>query len=117
KQRSSFFLAAMAAIVLFFAMMLCSVTIVQAQDQPTSGRDEFFVISSIDKAHNAMILLRPTQITATIYVTPKTQFADENGKPLKLSDFRTGDTIFVTYALQPDKTLAAVSVHKGMMTM
>lgn len=111
KLQKLFSLSAMAAII------LCSATIVRAQGQPTSGKDEFFVISSIDKAHNAMILLRPTQITATVFVTGKTQFADENGKPLKVTDFRTGDTIFVTYAQQPDKTLGAEHVRKGMMTM
>ena len=111
KLQKSFFLAAMTA------MILCSAMTVRAQDQAKSGKDEFFVISSIDKAHNAMILLRPTQITATVYVTPKTQFADENGKPLKVSDFRTGDTIFVTYSQQADKTLGAEHVRKGMMTM
>jgi hypothetical protein len=111
KLRKSFLLAAVAAMLLSSAMM------VRAQGQPASGKDEFFVISSIDKTHNAMILLRPTQITATVYVTGKTQFADENGKPLKVSDFRTGDTIFVSYSSQPDKTLAAEHVRKGMMTM
>jgi hypothetical protein len=111
KLRKSFFLAAIAA------TLLCSTMMVRAQSQPTSGKDEFFVISSIDKAHNAMILLRPTQITATVYVTSKTQFADENGKALKVTDFRTGDTIFVSYSQQPDKTLGAEHVRKGMMTM
>jgi hypothetical protein len=109
--RKIFLLTAMAA------MVLCSAFAVHAQTQAKAGNDEFFVISSIDKAHNALILLRPTQITATIYVTGKTQFADDKGKPLKITDFRTGDTIFVTYSTQADKTLAAEHVRKGMMTM
>jgi hypothetical protein len=82
---------------------------------PTTN--EFFVISSIDKAHNALVLLRATQITATLDVDGKTQYADENGKPLKLTDFRTGDTIFVDYAKNSDGTLAALHVKKGMMTI
>jgi len=96
---------------------LCSAFVVRAQVQATSGKDEFFVISSIDKAHNTLILLRPTQITATLAVTPKTQFFDDKGKAVKFTDFRTGDTIFVTYSSQSDKGLAAEHVRKGMMTM
>jgi hypothetical protein len=111
KLRKSFFLAAVAA------MVLCSTMMVRAQGQPTSGKDEFFVISSIDKTKNTLILLRPTQITATLAVTPKTQFLDDKGKGLKLTDFRTGDTIFVTYSSQADKGLMAENVRKGMMTM
>ena len=99
------------------ALVLCSAVAVRGQTQATSGKDEFFVISSIDKAHNALILLRPTQITATLAVTPKTQFFDDKGKALKLTDFRTGDTIFVTYSSQADKGLSAEHVRKGMMTM
>jgi hypothetical protein len=109
--RKTFLLTTMAA------MVLCSTFAVHAQTQAKAGNDEFFVISSIDKAHNALILLRPTQITATLAVTPKTQFLDEKGKALKLTDFRTGDTIFVTYSSQADKGLVAEHVRKGMMTM
>lgn len=97
--------------------VFCAVGTVQAQKQPTSGSDEFFVISSIDKAHSALVLLRPTQITATLTVTDKTQFADEKGKALKLTDFRTGDTIFVSYSTKSDGTLTAEHVRKGMMTV
>jgi hypothetical protein len=111
KLKKSFFLTSLAALV------LCSAFAVRAQVQAASGNDEYFIISSIDKAHNALILLRPTQITATIAVTPKTQFFDEKGKAQKFTDFRTGDTIFVTYSSQPDHTLTASSVRKGMMTM
>jgi hypothetical protein len=109
--RKSFFAAAIVAVV------LCSTLAVRAQVQATSGKDEFFVISSIDKAHSSLVLLRPTQITATLAVTSKTQFFDEKGKALKLTDFRTGDTIFVTYSHQPDNTLVAEHVRKGMMTV
>jgi hypothetical protein len=79
--------------------------------------NEFFVISSIDKTHQALVLLRPTQITATLDVTDKTQYADENGKPLKLTDFHTGDTIFVDFSTNSDGTLTAVKVRQGMMTI
>jgi hypothetical protein len=82
-----------------------------------SASDEYFMVSSVDKAHNALIVLRPTQITATLIMNDKTQFADENGKPLKLSDFRTGDTIFAGFTTQAGGVLTATHVRKGMMTM
>jgi hypothetical protein len=96
-------------------LILVSAFSVRAQVQAKAGNDEFFVISSVDKTHNALVLLRPTEITTTVGVNDKTRYADENGKPLKLTDFRTGDTIFVTYSTQSN-TLLAQSVRKGMMT-
>ena len=96
-------------------LMLTSAFAVRAQLQAKSGNDEFFVISSIDKAHSALVLLRPTQITATIGVNDKTKYVDENGKSIKMTDLRTGDTIFVTYSTQSN-ALQATTVRKGMMT-
>lgn len=96
-------------------LILTSALAVHAQVQAKAGNDEFFVISSIDKTHNALVLLRPTQITATIAVNEKTKYVDENGKPIKMTDLRTGDTIFVTYSTQ-NNALIAQSVRKGMMT-
>jgi hypothetical protein len=99
----------------FTALILVSALTVHAQVQAKSGSDEFFVISSVDKTHNTLILLLPTEITATIGVSDKTKYTDENGKAIKLADFRTGDTIFVTYSTQGSAQVAA-SVRKGMMT-
>jgi hypothetical protein len=96
-------------------LILTSALAVRAQVQAKAGNDEFFVISSIDKTHNALVLLRPTQITATVGVNDKTKYVDEKGKPIKMTDLRTGDTIFVTYSTQ-NETLVAQSVRKGMMT-
>jgi hypothetical protein len=107
--RKSLFFAALTALVLVSAFA------VRAQVQAKSGSDEFFVISSVDKAHNSLILLLPTEITATIGVNDKTKYIDENGKAIKLTDFHTGDTIFVTYSTQSSNLMATV-VRKGMMT-
>jgi hypothetical protein len=87
---------------------------VHAQKQATSGTDEFFVVSSVQKT--TLVLLYPTETTATIAVTDKTQIVDENGKALKVSDLRAGDTIFVTYSTASGGTLTATHVRKGMMT-
>jgi hypothetical protein len=107
--RKLIFLSSLAVLILTSALA------VHAQVQAKSGNDEFFVISSVDKTHNALILLRPTEITTTVAVNDKTKFTDENGKSIKVTDLRTGDTIFVTYSTQSN-SLVAQSVRKGMMT-
>jgi hypothetical protein len=107
--RKLIFLSALAIAILSSAFA------VRAQVQAKSGSDEFFVISSVDKTHNALILLRPTEITTTVGVNDKTKFVDENGKPIKVTDLRTGDTIFVSYTTQ-NNALVATSLRKGMMT-
>jgi hypothetical protein len=83
----------------------------------SSAGDEFFVVSSVDRAHNTLVLLRPTQIASSFLVTDKTQYFDENGKPLKLADIRAGDTLFATYQSKPDGTFVVEHVRKGMMTV
>jgi hypothetical protein len=109
KLRPYFFLA-------MFGVVLCGFAgVVRAQAQATSGTDQFFVVSSIEKS--ALVLLRPTEITAVINVTDKTQIVDETNKPIKVGDLRTGDTIFVTYASGAGGTLTASHVRKGMMTV
>ena len=50
-------------------------------------------------------------------VADKTQYADENGKALKLSDFRTGDTMYIVSHKQQDGSLIADKVTEGMMTI
>jgi hypothetical protein len=82
-----------------------------------SAGDEYFIVSSVDRAHNALILLRPTQIASTFQVTPKTQFFDDKGKALKLSDLRAGDTLFATFHAKPDGTFEVDHIRKGMMTL
>jgi hypothetical protein len=98
------------------AVILVSAFAVHAQTQAKSGTDEFFIVSSVDKVHSSFVLLLPTEITATIAYNDKTKYFNENGKPQKLSDFRTGDSIFVTYVLQPNKTMLATNIREGTMT-
>jgi hypothetical protein len=82
-----------------------------------SAGDEFFIVSSVDRAHNALVLLRPTQIATSFQVNDKTQYFDENGKPLKLADIRAGDTLFATFMTNADGTFTVNHVRKGMMTV
>jgi hypothetical protein len=107
KLRQFFFLFVFAALLISFAGAVHA--------QSASGSDEFFVVSSVEKG--TLILLRPTEITAIITVTDKTQIVDEQNKPLKLTDLRTGDTIFVNYSSGSGGTMTASHVRKGMMTV
>ena len=78
--------------------------------------DEFFLISSVDRPHNILVLMHPWQVTQTVTVSDKTQYFDDQGKPIKLADLRAGDTIFAT--TQTDKSNVTVTkIRKGVMTM
>ncbi|HEV3220117.1 MAG TPA: hypothetical protein VGZ48_10125 [Candidatus Acidoferrales bacterium] len=101
------------------ALLMLTVVSANAQTPPpaTKFADEFFVVSSVDRTHNALILLAPTEIAQVFQVTDKTQFFDENGKSLKLGDLRAGDTIFVTSHTNSDGTFTLDRVHKGEMTV
>ena len=78
--------------------------------------DEFYLVSSVDRAHNTLVLMHPWQVTQTVTVSDKTQYADDQGKPIKLTDLRAGDTIYAT--THTDKTTVTVDkIRKGVMTV
>jgi hypothetical protein len=101
KLAKSISLAALCAALLFVGASA------NAQTAPVPGSfpDAFFVVSSVDRAHNALILLQPTEIAVVYQLTDKTQFADATGKTLKLTDFRAGDTIYATSHSNSDGSL------------
>jgi hypothetical protein len=65
--------------------------------KPTPTGEHYFIIGSVDQSQQQILLKRPSEITLLLKVTPDTKFVSESGKPLKLSDFRAGDTVWVTY--------------------
>ncbi len=77
--------------------------------------EQFFIVASLDQAKSEILLKRPDEVTLLLNATPKTQYFDENGKPLKLSDLRAGDTVWVTSTAGAHPT--AISVRKGEMTV
>jgi hypothetical protein len=81
----------------------------------TSTGEQFFIVASLDQSKSEILFKRPDEVTLLMNATPKTQYFDENGKPLKLGDLRAGDTVWVTTTggAQP----AAVRVRKGQMTI
>jgi hypothetical protein len=50
-------------------------------------------------------------------VTPKTRCRDERGKPIQLSSFRAGDTVFIASAPDPAGQLVATTIREGVMTL
>jgi hypothetical protein len=79
--------------------------------------EDFFIVSSVDVQKSAMVLKRPTEVTVTMRVGPRTTYRSEGGKAIQLSDLRAGDTVFI--ASRPDASggLTASTVRKGIMTV
>jgi hypothetical protein len=89
---------------------------IQAVGKKTAAGEYFFIVGSVDQAQQQLLLKWPTEVTLLLKVTPNTKFASEAGKPLKFSDFRAGDTVWVVYkGTGADAT--AVSVRAGVMTV
>lgn len=82
----------------------------------TAAGEQFFIIGSVDQAQQQILLKWPTEVTLLLKVTPNTKFVSEAEKPLKLSDFRAGDTVWVTYS-GTGNDAAAVHVRAGVMTV
>lgn len=80
-----------------------------------SKGEQFFIVASVDQAKSEILLKRPDEVTLLLNTTPKTQYSDENGKPLKLSDLRAGDTAWVASSGGAQPT--AISIRRGQMTV
>jgi hypothetical protein len=81
-----------------------------------AGIDQFFIISSIDLPQHRLVLKMPTEVTTVMLVTDKTIALGEKGEVLKLTDFRTGDTVYATSTAGPEGPVA-VRIRKGAMTV
>ncbi|HTX14799.1 MAG TPA: hypothetical protein VMD77_05845 [Candidatus Baltobacteraceae bacterium] len=81
----------------------------------TPSGEQFFIVASIDQAKSEILMKRPDEVTLLLNTTPKTRYFDQNGKPLKLSDLRAGDTVWATSTggAHPD----ALTIRKGQMTI
>jgi hypothetical protein len=79
--------------------------------------DEFFIVSSIDAPHSRIVLKEPTEVTRVLRVTAQTVYRDERGRPLRLSDVRAGDTVYVRFEMDSNGASTALSVRRGPMTV
>ena len=91
---------------------------VLAQSQVSSGfaEGDFFIVSSIDLAKRQILLKRPTEVTELMRVDGETRYLEERGKPIRLTDLRAGDTVYILSKSSGSQPLA-VTIHKGPMTL
>lgn len=83
----------------------------------SAADDEFFIVSSVDASKSTMIVKRPTEVTLVMHVTPKTRCWNEAGKPIRFTDLRAGDTVFIEFAVDSSNQAVASSVRQGIMTL
>jgi hypothetical protein len=103
--------------ILLALLILLGTAAADAPAAPATGnREEFFIVSSLDAARGRIVLKRPTEVTLLMRVTAQTTYRDEQGKPLRLTDLRTGDTAFITYR-QDTGAPTALLVRLGPMTV
>jgi len=89
---------------------------VAAQDKKTAAGESFFIVGSVDQQKSQFLLKRPTEVTLLVTVNANTKYLDDSGQPLKATDFRTGDTVWLTSSGNPDNP-TAVRIRKGEMTV
>ncbi len=101
-----------------FAVLAATAAIagaVPTQVPPSS--EEFFIVSSVDAGKSTMVLKRPTEVTLIMRVTEKTRCRDEDGKPVRFTDLRAGDTLFIASERDGAGQLVASTIRKGPMTV
>jgi hypothetical protein len=87
-----------------------------AQDKKIAAGESFFIVGSVDQQKSQFLLKRPTEVTLLVTVNANTKYLDDSGQPLKATDFRTGDTVWLTSSGSPDNP-TALRVRKGEMTV
>jgi hypothetical protein len=90
----------------------------KADQARAEGREDFFIVSSVDTAKNQFLLKHPTEVTELILVNDKTTYLDEQGKRLRFKDFRAGDTVYViSTRANAGGARLATRVRKASMTL
>ena len=87
-----------------------------AQGRKNASGEQFFIVSSVDLQKSQLLLKHPTEVTLVVKTNDATRFADGTGKPLKLSDFRAGDTVWVTSSNGAGEA-TATRIRKGIMSV
>ena len=71
---------------------------------------------ALTSAKKQILLKRPTEVTELMPVDGETCYFEERGKPIRLTDLRAGDTVFITSKPTGGPSVA-VTIHKGLMTL
>ncbi len=82
----------------------------------TPAGEQFFIVASVDLQKSQLLLKHPTEVTLLAHVDDKTKYLDSAGKPIQLSSFRAGDTVWVTLSNGPSGP-TVTRVRKGEMTV
>ena len=114
--RRFFRISAIRALIIVLLAGIALAANVSAQNKKNSSGEEFFIVASLDQQKSQLLLKRPSEVTVLLKVGDKTQLADETGKPLKLTDLRAGDTVWVISSGDPSAP-TAVHIRKGQMTL
>jgi len=77
---------------------------------------DFFIVSSVDVSKGQLLLKLPTEVTEVMRVNNDTRYLDEEGRPIKLTDLRAGDTVYINQQAGSGGALA-VEIRKGPMTI
>jgi hypothetical protein len=88
-----------------------------APGKATVAGEKFFIVASVDLQKSQLLLKYPTEVTLLVVVNNATKFTDDTGKPLKLSDFRSGDTVWMVSSSSGQGEATALRVRKGRMTV
>lgn len=99
------------------ALFLSAATLAAGSSARQSSGEEFFIVSSVDAVTSTMVLKRPTEVTLSLRFTEKTRCRTEQGKPIRPSDLRAGDTLFIASERDPSGQLVATSIRQGVMTL
>jgi hypothetical protein len=78
--------------------------------------EQFYIVSSVDPAKQELLLKEPKEVTLLMKLSDATQYADDTGKAIKLSDLRAGDTVWVTSTGSSGEP-TAVRIRIGQMTL
>ena len=101
-----------------FASVLLTVTAVAGGASPAStAADEFFIVSSVDSDKGTIVVKRPTETTLTVRVTDGTRCLGLKGEPIRFTDLRAGDTVFIASASPASGAPTATSIRRGPMTV
>jgi hypothetical protein len=110
---------ALQVLLIFAAVMVCGISaiVTAAQAKKNTRGEEFFIIASVDTQKSQLLMKRPTEVTLDMLTNARTEFLGEDGTRIKLSDLRSGDTVWVLAASTPGTKQLAQRVRKGPMTL
>jgi len=81
------------------------------------SREDFFIVSSVNTSKRQLLLKHPTEVTELIVVDDKTVCVDEDGKRIRFSDLRAGDTVYIASLRGLGGERIAARIRKAPMTL